>query len=155
MAIKLPPHFSPHLRHLPLRPQKRPSSQELFRRGARLRKSPDSTTRTRPSLDDEYYWQRGSSTSDPSLLQEVKDVSKEVKKAVHDVEAIAKDPSKALPHGPFRSEAEAVIDAIETAEKFFTEKLVRAMGDVASGGGGGSDTSDTWDEAIDFFETNK
>jgi hypothetical protein len=29
------------------------------------------------------------------------------------------------------------------------------MGDVASGGGGGSDTSDTWDEAIDFFETNK
>ena len=133
---KLPSHFSPHIKR-------------SFKRASRLTEIKG----TRPSTDDEYYWRRDTGSKEPSLLSEIKDVSHAVSKAVHDVKAIAHDPTKALPHGPFRSMAEAVDDAVKIAEEFYHAKLLRAMGDLSTGG---ADTRDTWDEIDpDAFESFK
>jgi hypothetical protein len=141
---KLPPHLSARLKHLPITPIKRRSSQYLFERALLGLKEPDTSKPPRPSTDDQFYWERGGTTSDPSLIGEIEDVSKAVKKAAHDVKTIAHDPSKAIPHGPFRSMAEAIDDAVKTAEQFYHQKLLRAMGNLSTGA---VDTRDTWDEA--------
>jgi hypothetical protein len=140
---KLPPHFDPRLNFLRIQSIKRPSSQHLFKQPLHHRKS-RASTRSRSSTDEQFYWARGGTTSDPSLIGEIKDVSKAVNKAVHDIEAIAHDPTKAIPHGPFRSMAEAIDDAVKTAEAFYHQKLLRAMGNLSTGA---VDTRDTWDEA--------
>jgi hypothetical protein len=132
---KLPPNLSPHIKR-------------AFKRASTLTRQSLEIKGTRPSTDDQYYWKRDTGGKEPSLLSEIRDVSKAVTKAVHDVKSIAHDPTKAL-HGPFRSMAEAIDDAIETAEAFYHAKLLRAMGDPS----GAVDTSDTWDEAVPgFFE---
>jgi hypothetical protein len=153
--VKPPPHLDPRLRHLPIYPPKRPSSQHLFERAARLKRLFDPTSRTHPSLGEDVYWRPQGSTSQPSLLGEGREVTHAVKSAIHDVQSGVHKVDEALLNGPFRTVEEAVLDATKLIENQYVGKLLRAMGKISSGGGGGNDTQDTTDEAVDFFGINK